>query len=210
MVLDGARVSIADRTLVYPELRYTPSEQGPVSRFNEYLTEKGIKTNGSRQIAEGNSRIVLEHPAFPDKVIKIFSKNKVPQYNEQVPYLLQRELALETFLKDSGVTVAKIDRDPALISRGIVIQEKMKGVPYSEVRDTLPAAVREQMDARIQGLKDRYNDALFKDHAARSGKPLVTREAPNKPITPAGLDLNIGNVWIDTSKPTPELILIDW
>ncbi|WP_147443613.1 DUF3383 domain-containing protein [Corallococcus sicarius] len=210
VVLDGAKVPIADRTLEYPELRFTPSELGPVGRFTEYLKEKGIKTSGSAQIAEGNSRIVLEHPAFPDKVIKIYSKGKIPDYNTQVPYLLQRELALESFLKDSGVRVATIDRDPALLSRGIVVQEKVKAQPYAEVRDTLPPAVREKLDAQIQGLKDRYNDALFKDYAARSGKPLTTREAPNKPITPAGFDLNIGNVLLDTSKPTPELVIIDW
>ncbi|RKH13042.1 hypothetical protein D7V97_06690 [Corallococcus sp. CA053C] len=210
VVLDGAKVPITDRTLEYPELRFTPSDLGPVGRFTEYLTEKGLKTSGSAQIAEGNSRIVLEHPAFPDKVIKVYSKNKIPDYNTQVPYLLQRELALESFLKDSGVRVAKIDRDPALLSRGIVVQEKVKALPYAEVRDTLPPAVREQLDARLQGLKDRYNDALFKDYAARSGKPLTTREAPNKPITPAGFDLNIGNVLLDTSKPTPELVIIDW
>ena len=75
------------------------------------------------------------------KVIKIFEGHDT----EGIATSVQRELAMEDFLlqiqdryKEAGVdppfTVAKINRDPELINRGIIVQDFIEGKPLDRLR----------------------------------------------------------------------------
>ncbi len=199
---------VAGEAMNRPAIHYRSPEIGqPAKQVAESVLKKPL----GEEIGSGGFRRVYEHPTDPDKVVKVYDPRMGQQKSAQVVgEAIQRELAYEEVLQKFGFKVSKIDRNPELLERGIIVQEKVHGHPLGELLDREhPGRMR---DPRLQAKYDefmaravKYEKALLEDQKSHYSWAMLG----GTPSVPVGLDLGGGfsNVFVSDAG---DFVLIDW
>ncbi|MBI3558588.1 MAG: hypothetical protein HY074_20145 [Deltaproteobacteria bacterium] len=206
--LEPSTTEISGEKVHRPAIDYRAPDVGqPAKKVAESMLGKPL----GDEIGAGGFRRVYDHPGDPEKVVKVYDptmgQKKSPQL---VGEALQRELGYEELLRKFGFKVAKIERNPELLERGIIVQERVHGKPLGELLDRENPG--HMLDPNLQAKYDefmaravKYEKALLDDQKAHYSWTMLG----GTPSLPVGLDLGGGfsNVWVSDAG---EFVLIDW
>jgi hypothetical protein len=123
--IDGDRLIIAGHDITLQPLRYLPPAPGETVK---QMAEKVLGYPLGEPFASGGMRRVFRDPRNKNRVIKVYDSTiQKGLTEERIAKMIQRELAIEDVLVAEGFKVGRINRDPELLKRGIIIQEVLEG-----------------------------------------------------------------------------------
>ncbi len=196
-------------TLYFPEIAY----QGPgAGESAQQMAEKVLGRPLGKEIDHGGMRRVFVDPSDPSRVIKIYDPSLSARLTPQmIAGMVQREVALERFLSEVGIRVAKIDRSPRaqeLWKRGIILQEIIKGTSAESV---LPKMYFEHQFPKVVKILSKirqYDSEIRKINRDRFGVQL-SRGSFTAGTEEVGIDLGSDdrNLFIESNG---DPVLIDW
>jgi hypothetical protein len=158
-------------------------------------------------VAVTTHRVVLHDPTDPRRLLKIYRPDRNDA--ERVAKYLQRDLALERFLRGIGVRVAAIDHAPRLLERGIERQERIDGTGLDALYPTgYPSGANPRVDAVLARIAA-VDRGLIGVVSRQSGL-LMSNAADCVHDVPLGVDVGFcrGNIMVE--RGTGEVVLIDW
>ena len=196
----------ADYDVRFPEVnvRYTEDALGDAENFfnspafreaNPGLGDAPITLGQANELGRGGTRRVFSLAADDSVVVKVydgsmpgFSDMTAFQRQEMMSKMIQRELAMEDLLLqvvddyrrmglEPPFTVARIRRDPDLLSRGIIIQERFTGQPMNTL-------TRSQLDA-LAPPPSGYTPPATRSVTVRGNERLV--DSSDQFVTPGGV-----------------------
>jgi hypothetical protein len=159
------------------------------------------------EIAVTEHRVVLRDPTDRGRLLKIYRPDHYDA--ERIAKYLQRDLGFEQYLRGLGLRVAAIDRNPRLVERGVLRQERVDGssldklYPYGYQAGANPSVDR--MLAAIASV----DDDLRRVTSKQSGL-LLSNTVDCHHEVPLGVDVGHcrGNIFVE--RGTGEAVLIDW
>jgi hypothetical protein len=194
----------------FPAVTYVPPNPGQSAQA---MAEAELGFPLGKPMASGGMRRVFTSDRFPGKVIKVFdstlqAKKLSPQ---TIAKMIQRELAMEDFLVEAGVRVARIDRSPAaqaLWKRGIIIQDRADGHGlWGYLGDDTPRDFP-KVDEFMSRIR-RYDEGVHKLMDDRYGIRLSVSHDFGGDDIPVGIDVGsqYSNIHVDADGNP---IMIDW
>ena len=158
-------------------------------------------------VAETEHRVVLRDPSDRGRLLKVYRPDHYTP--DQIAKMLQRDLGLEDFLRGLGLRVAAIDRNPRLLERGILRQQRIVGAPLDKLYPTgYPAGADPRID-RMLGRIAAVDQALIRIVSRQSGL-LLSNTVDCRNDVPLGVDVGAcrGNIFVEQASGDP--VLIDW
>jgi hypothetical protein len=229
----AATVAVGDLLMTIPEINYLPPRPGEnILESTAAILSRhyGKNVQLGEPFAHGAMRSVFANAADPDTIVKVYLPEKMAKIHASAPfkfpleaftaYFLQRDLALQDFLLkarqkylDNGLKppfdIALIDVRPEFIERGIIVQQKAKGL---RLWKDLPDGVTRQRLSNLNRyftFHRLYDEQLFKLISARYGIFVNVRSTEASAPRDIGLDWGekFSNLFLqDDGTPT----LIDW
>lgn len=232
--LDGGTMVICGRQVEIPPLRYLPPRPGEdlAAMAGSILSARAGKPVAlGAPIAEGGMRLVYAFPEAPSLLLKIYDPARIDRIrkegNIKVPtavllaYFLQRDLTVMDILAalrqkylarelEPPFELAALEKDQALLERGIVVQEKISGLSvWKDLPAQLSRSYLELLD-RFFLFHEYFNRPVSSFVRSRYDIYLFVQPADNEKNVRVGIDYgrNYSNFFL--KKDPPRLILYDW
>ena len=208
----GARTIEEDGVVVaFPAVAYeAPDGSGPpaVVAARAASAALGAAVDPDRDlVAVTPHRVVLKDPTDAGRILKVYRADRHDA--GRVARYLQRDLGLETFLRDLGLRLATIDRAPRLLERGVIRQERVAGRPLDLFYPRgYPAGADPAVD-RVLATIARV-DVPLRGIVARQSGLFLANTADCVHEVPVGVDVGhcLGNLFRE--RATRDVVLIDW
>ena len=212
-------VSLIARTLEsdgvsveFPAVTYRPpaSTSGDPVEVCARIASDALGTTidpGRDEMTVTEHRVVLRDPTDRGRLLKIYRPDHYDA--ERIAKYLQRDLGFERYLRGLGLRVAAIDRNPRLIERGVLRQERVDGTSLEKL---YPYGYRAGANASVDRMLATIapvDEALRRITSKQSGL-LLSNTVDCYHEVPLGVDVGHcrGNVFVE--RGTGEAVLIDW
>jgi hypothetical protein len=209
--LDAATRSLGDVTLEFPALVYRPPADGADLRATHAAAVSeatGIEIDPERDLfVEAQNRLLFRHPSERGVLLKIYKTSAARP--EVIAKSIQREVALQRFIRSLGVEVAAIDEAEGLLERGVARQRLVEGQGLDAL---YPSGYQRGADPGIDDLLaklETHDEAVMRIVGRQLG--LTFRNAVDCSTRRSlGFDLGrcYGNVVVEQGSAHP--VLIDW
>ena len=159
-----------------------------------------------KKVGEGNFKVAFQNPNTRDgRVVKLYKyKSDYGDWSENVPFIIERDLALQDVLKGIGLPIVPLETDYELIKFGVLMQRRIEGISLESAKKVLDKSAYQAALAKYE----KYQK-IIDTYGRKITDPLRNRygdfEPPYRPQFQ--VDTNHRNFIIDRNGA---LHMIDW